>query len=213
MRSKQSRKLFWGRTIVFVILSVLVFAVLCGLCACYIWLSTSLHGFSFADTYTYKIGMESTSTRRLESFEYQIGDVGDSPVIYVNFSALQKYCAFYESGDRKVHRFILPSDRSEFTVTVGSNRVELNENVIYMEAPAVIDGDSLYLPISFIDHYIIGITVENEVSEVKNEETGETETVVDEYTFIIRCSDEGEFSLLLDKAAPAAPIDRSELEK
>ncbi len=212
MRSKKSRKLLYGRIIAFIILSAMTFALLCGLCACYIWLSTGFHGFSFADTYTYKIGMESTSERRLETIEYTIGDVGDAPVLYVNFSALQEYCGFYESGDRKVHRFILPSDRSEFTVTAGSTRVELNGNVVYMEAPAVIKGDSLYIPISFIDHYIMGITVENAVSEVESEETGETETVVDEYTFIIRCSDDGAYSLLLGTNEPAEPIDKSVLD-
>lgn len=212
MKLSKSNKLMLGRLLVFLILSFLTFTVLVAACSCYIWLSTGLHGFSFGDTYTYKIGMESTSERRLETIEFEFGDVSDAPVLYVNFTALQEYCGFYESGDRKVHRFILPSDRSEFTVTAGSNRADLNGNTVYMEAPAVIKGDSLYLPLSFIDHYIIGITVEKDVNEVKSEETGEMESVVDEYTYIIRCSDDGAYSLLLGTNEPTAPIDKSVLD-
>lgn len=211
VKSKRAKKLFWGRLIFFVITSALLFALLCGVGAGYVFLSTKLHGFSFADTYTYKIGMDSTSERRLETITYQLGDVGDESVLYINFTALQTYCGFYESGDREEYRFILPSDRSEFSVTDGSARADVNGNIIYMEAPAVVKGGSLYLPLSFVDCYIGGITVENDVNEVKSEETGETEEVVDEYTYIIRCNENNEYYLLLSKPEPCLPIDKSEL--
>lgn len=212
MKRKRAKKKMLARIAVFVIASAVVFALLCGLVAAYIGLSVTLHGFSFKDSYTYKVGMESTSERRLKTMTYKPGDVGEDGVLYINFTTLQDYCGFYESGDRKSHRFILPSDRSEFTVTVDSTRVDLNGNIIHMEAPAVLKGDSLYLPLSFVDHYIVGITVQNATSEVKSEETGETEEAVDEYTYIIRCSDKGEYSLLLCENEPCPPIDRSALD-
>ncbi len=211
-KKKKSHKKLWARLIVFVISVAVVFALLCGLVAAYIGLSVTLHGFSFDDEYTYKIGMESTSKRRLKTLTYEMGDVGDSDTLYLNFTALQEYCGFYESGDRKTYRYILPSDRSSFTVTVDSTRVELAGNIIHMEAPAKVKGDSLYLPLSFIDHYIGGITVENAVSQVKDEETGKTQEVVDEFTYIIRCSDKGEYSLLLSEKSPCPPIDKSVLD-
>ncbi|MBQ8288717.1 MAG: hypothetical protein IJX76_08120 [Clostridia bacterium] len=212
MKLKPAKKRMLARIVFFLISSTVVFALLCGLIAAYIALSVWIHGFSFSDSYTYKMGMESTAERRLETITYEMGDVGDESVLYINFTALQKYCGFYESGDRKVHRYILPSDCSEFTVTVNSTRVDLNGSIIHMEAPAVVKGDSLYLPLSFIDHYIGGITVENAVSESESDESGKTEETVDEYTYIIRCSDKGEYSLLLSDNAPCPPIDRSVLD-
>lgn len=212
MKSKRAKRKIVGRIVVFLLAAVLTFGVLCGIGAAYISISTALHGFSWSDTYTYKIGYDSTSERKLRSLTYEFGDVGDAPVLYISFTELQKYCGFYESGDRREYRFILPSDRSEFTVTDGSTKVDLNGNIIYMEAPAVVKGGSLYLPLSFIDHYIQGITVENAVVEVKSEETGETEEEVDELVYIIRCSEKGEFSLLLGDHSPCLPIDKSVLE-
>ena len=212
MKRKRSKKRLLARIVFFLISSTVVFALLCGLITVYIALSVWIHGFSFDDSYTLKIGMESTAERRLKTITYEMGDVGDDSVLYINFTALQEYCGFYESGDRKVHRYILPSDRSEFTVTVDSTRVDLNGSIIHMEAPAVMKGESLYLPLSFIDHYIGGITVKNSVSKSEPDENGEAEEVVDEYTYIIRCSDKGEYSLLLSDNAPCPPIDKSALD-
>lgn len=210
--AKRSRKKLFLRIAVFAVLSVLIFAVLCAMIASYIMLSVWFHGFSFDDTYTYKIGLDSTAERRLETLTYEMGDVGDDKTLYVNFTVLQKYCGFYESGDRKVRRFILPSDRSEFTVTADSTRVDLNGSIIHMEAPAIVQGDSLYLPLSFIQHYIGGISVENAFTETESEGNGKTEKMVDEYTYIIRCNEDGEFSLLLSDNSPCLPIDKSALD-
>lgn len=210
--AKRSHKKLYLRIAVFLVMSTLIFAILCALIASYVLLSVWLHGFSFDDTYTYKIGYDSTAERRLETVTYEMGDIGDDKTLYVNFTVLQKYCGFYESGDRTVRRFIIPADRSEFTVTANSTQVEINGNLIHMEAPAILKGEALYLPLSFVKHYIGGITVENAVIETDSDENEKSDKSVDEFTYIIRCNEDGEFSLLLSDHSPCLPIDRSALD-
>lgn len=198
-KSKRSIARIRGRVILFVISVILVAAVFCGVGAGYIFLSTRLHGFSFPDTYTYRVGMDSTSDSHLKTLTYKLGAVSDTQVPYIDFTALQEYCDFYESGDSKQFRYILPSDQSQFTVTDGSRRAEVNGNIIYLEAPAVKSGASLYLPLSFIDLYVGGITVE------------ESDEQDDEFTYIIRFNEEKEYRLLLGENSPCPPIDTSVL--
>ncbi len=212
MKRKRSAKIIWGRLIVFFTAALICSALMLGLIAVYVFGSAALHGFSFDDEYTFKIGMESTELKRMKRLTYEMGDVGDETVLYLNFSVLQNYTSFYESGDGKEYRYILPSDHTSFTVTNGSTRVMIGENCIYMEAPAIHTADGMYLPLSFIDEYINGITVENAVTEEKSEDSDEIKKTVDEYTFIIRCDDEGDYSLRLCDHVPCDPIDRSALD-
>ena len=130
MKLTRSQQRTVGRSIVFII-AALILAVICTLVsALSVFLSTRLHGFSFPDTYTMKVGMDSTKPNKLKSHSYKIGTFHDKETVYVNFTILRTYCGFYESGDRQELRFILPADGSYFTVKDGSTQVDINGNLI-----------------------------------------------------------------------------------
>ena len=209
LKLNRSQKRAVGRGIVFVIAALILTAVCILAGTLTIFLSTRLHGFSFPDTYTFKVGMDSTSTRKLKSHTYTMGTFHDEETVYVNFTIIRNYCGFYESGDRKELRYILPSDGSYFTVIDGSTRVDMNGNVIHMDAPAIVSGGQLYLPLNFIDHYIDGISIEHQVKIQKDEETGKEVEIVQELVYIIRCNEKNEYSLRLQPVSPSLPVDAS----
>ena len=204
------------RVIFFFIFTALLFGLLCGIGAGYFFLSVKLHGFSFPETYTYRIGMDSTQTGNLKKTTYKAGELDNSDELYVNFTLLLNYCGFYESGNGEEFRYILPSDNSQFIVTDGSAQVDVNGNIIYMTSPAIYKDGNLYLPLSFIDKYIDGITVTVSTQKVREtNEDGEFEKYVEkeiENSYDIRCNDKNEYHLNLESVQPTPPIDRSAIE-
>ena len=175
------------RIIFFFLFSALLFGLLCGIGAGYFLLATKLHGFSLPETYTYRVGMDSTKIKSLKKYYYDVGELGNTKELYVDFTALLNFCGFYESGDGEEFRYILPSDNSWFTVTDGSTRVNLNGSIIYMNAPAIYSEGKMYLPLDFIDRYIEGITVtistkQVTVTDENGKQTG-TKTVEIENSF------------------------------
>ncbi len=212
MKLSRSHKRTVGRGIVFIFATLLLAAFCTAAGALTIFVSTRLHGFSFPDTYTFKVGMDSTAPGRLKSHSYKMGTFHDNETIYLNFTILRNYCGFYESGDRKELRYILPSDGSHFTVKDGSTCVDINGNVIYMDAPAIVSAGQLYLPLSFVDHYIEGISIEHQIKKQKDKDTGEETEIEEEFIYIIRCNEKNEYSLLLQPISPCLPIDTSAIQ-
>lgn len=204
------------RIIFFFIFAALLFGLLCGIGVGYFVISTKLHGFSFAETYTYRIGMDSTKTANLKRVTYKVGELDGTDELYINFTMLLDYCGFYESGNGEEFRYILPSDGSQFIVTDGSTRVDVNGNIIYMSSPAIYSDENLYLPLNFIDRYIDGITVTVSTKQVKvTDEDGEFVEYVEEEienSFDIRCNDKNEYHLILEPTKPTPPIDISGIE-
>lgn len=204
------------RIIFFFIFSTILFGFLCGIGAGFFLLATKLHGFSFNETYTYRVGMESTKTENLKKFEYEVGELDGTNELYVNFSRMLEYCEFYETGNGKEYRYILPSDGSYFIVTVDSTRVDINGNIIHMNAPTIYSEGKLYLPLDFLDRYIDGITVTVSMKEKKvTNENGEAdgiEMVEIPNSYDIRFDDEKEFHLILESVKPTPPVDKSVIE-
>ncbi len=204
------------RIVFFFIFATLLSGLLCGIGTGYFFLSAKLHGFSFSETYTYRIGMDSTATGNLKRTTYKVGSLDSGDELYVNFTLLLNYCGFYESGNGEEFRYILPSDESQFIVKDGSTQVDINGNIIYMTAPAIYKDGNLYLPLSFIDKYIEGITVTVSTKKVKEtNEDGEFEKYVEkeiENSFDIRCNDKNEYHLNLESVRPTPPIDISAIE-
>lgn len=204
------------RVLFFFIFAALLFGLLCGIGAGYLVLSAKLHGFSLPETYVYRVGMDSTKTANLKKLYYDIGELDGTDVLYVNFSALLKYCEFYESGDGEEFRYILPSDGSQFIVTDGSRKVDVNGNILYMNAPAIFKDGSLYLPLDFIDRCIEGITVTVSTKQVKvTDDDGDvvkTKEVEIENSYDIRFNEKNEYHLVLEPTKPTPPIDISAIE-
>jgi hypothetical protein len=204
------------RILFFFIFSAILFGLLCGIGAGYFFLATKLHGFSLPETYTYRVGMDSTKINGLKKYYYKVGELDGTKELYVNFTAMLDFCGFYESGDGEEFRYILPSDGSQFIVTDGSTRVDINGNIIYMDAPAIYSEGKMYLPLTFIDRYIEGITVTVSTKQVKvTDEDGEHEelkTVEIPNSYDIRFHDKKEFHLILEPVKPTPPVDISEIE-
>lgn len=212
MKIKRAHKRTIGRGIVFLMAVAILTAFFVGVASLTIFLSTRLHGFSYPDTYTFKVGMDSTSVSKLKSHTYKMGSFYDHETVYVNFTILREYCGFYESGDRKEFRYILPIDGSHFTVKDQSARVNMNGNIIYMNAPAIVSDGQLYLPLNFVDEYISGISIEHQKKTETDEETGEKIEVEQEFIYVIRCNEKNEYSLLLQPTENCLPIDTSAIQ-
>lgn len=202
-----------ARIIVYLIASALLFAIICALTAGYIYLSAKWPSFSFPKEYTVYYGSENAygvnadnevqiKKRELKNESLKIGQFGDENTIYVNFSALAEYCGFYVSGDGERFRYILPAadiaEPSQFSVASGSNAVELNGTTHHLPAPAVVSGETLYMPLEFIDYYIEGISV------VLDEK--------DDHVFYLLCDSDAVFHLTASPLSSNDPIDRSALD-
>ena len=212
MKLKRVYRQMIGRGVVFVIAVALLTAICVGIGSLTVFLGTRLHGFSIPDTYTFKIGMDSTSPSKLKSHTYKMGTFYDQDTLYVNFTVLREFCGFYESGDRSEIRYILPADGSHFTVKDQSACVNMNGNIIYMNAPAIVSDGQLYLPLEFIDEYIDGISIEHQKKTEKDEETGKEIEVEEEFIYIIRCNEKDEYSLLLQPNENCLPVDSSAIQ-
>lgn len=207
MNSKRKARVVRGRIIVYLIASLLLCLVLCGIAAAYVFISAKLPSFSLPVEYTVYYGDEScykdgeTDTDEMEDESYKIGEISDNDTVYVNFSSLADYCGFYVSGDDSSLRFILPAadgtEDSQFTAHADSNAIDLNGTTVHLSAPAVLAEGNLYLPIEFLDLYVQGITV---LSEEDNE-------------YFLFCSSKAEFYLTASPQAPDKPIDRTALEE
>lgn len=211
MKSKRKTRLMWGRIIVYLIASALLFAIICAIAAGYIFISAKLSSFSFPVNYTVYYGneiyYELKGDDEIKIHKDQLTDTGftlgqfGSKTVYVDFSALAEYCGFYVSGNRESLRFILPSvdknDDTHFTVKADSREVDLNGTTIHLSAPAVIEEGVLYLPIDFVDLYIQGISV---VEDEKNENV-----------YYLLCSNHADFYLSSVEQKPSETVDRSVL--
>lgn len=212
MKSKKKARVVRGRVIVYLIASAILFFVICGLAAGYMFLSAKWQSISFPVEYTVYYGSENDykvisddeveiTKRNFENDTLKIGQIADNQTVYVNFSALAEYCGFYVSGDSNRLRFILPaadsSEPSQFSATADSNRVDLNGTTVHLSAPAVMSQGQLYLPLEFVDFYIEGISVVNDLE--------------DENVFYLLCSSQAQFYLTASPHVPNEPIDRSAL--
>lgn len=202
MSAKRRRERKIRRILVFIIAVLLAVLLICGMAAGYIWLSVKLPSLSMPEKYSVYYGAESTSVSRMDYATYKRGQFGDKDIIYVNFSAIAGFCGFYVSGDSSRLRFILPavngSEDSEFTVRTGSSEIDFGGTTGHLNAPAVMEGETLYMPVDFIETYIEGISVGMD-DKRKN-------------AYVLRCSDEGIFYLNASGQLPNSEIDRTALE-
>lgn len=212
MKSKRKVKLLYGRIVVYLIASAILFVLIGLLAAGYTFLTAKLPSLSFPVDYTvyhgnennYKVKPDGELEIKKSNFKkgtYEIGQFYDNSAVYINFSSLAEYCGFYVSGDGDRLRYILPasegSSDSLFCITDGSNAVDLNGTTIHLTSPAVMSDGSLYMPLEFVDFYIEGITIK--VDE-KNENI-----------YYLLCDSDFEFYLTASPQSPSDPIDRTAL--
>lgn len=139
-----------------------------------------LHGF-FEKKYVYKIGADNVKTRK--TLSYAKNSVFRDGVMYVNFSYVSELCGFSVSGDNDEFRFFLRNDRADrILLKKGSSTAVLSGASIQMDGKAYIGSNGeLFVPCSFINVYIDGISVE---ADEKND-----------HRINVLYSSEGEFGL------------------
>lgn len=203
MKSQRKSKLIRDRIVIYIIASVLLFVLFCGVGAGIAFLTLRLPAFSFPEKYTVYYGFEKLEKDEMESAAYKIGEVADNQAVYINFSELASYGGFYVSGDAEHLRYILPAadgqEDSQFAAVNGSNEIDLNGTVVHLSAPAIMKKDQLYLPLEFIDLYVEGISVVVDEDE--------------ENAYILEFDDESEIYLTASAQMPADPIDRTALDE
>lgn len=212
--SKRKAKLAWGRIIFYLIASAVVFLLICGIAAGYVFLSAKLPSISlFADEYTvyygneagYKVNDEGKTELKSGSFKkitYEFGAYSEDETLYVNFSALAEYCGFYVSGDDRTLRYIVPSaeggEDAQFTVTAGSNAIDLNGTTLHLANPVVLSDGTTYMPLEFVERYLQGISLVADENK--------------ENVYYLLCSSTSDFYLASSPQTPIDPIDRTALD-
>lgn len=81
-------------------------------------------------------------------------------VVYINMSEISELCSFTVSGTKASMRFTADSgEYAEFTI--GSVSAKVNGDIINMEGAALVrENESVWVPLSFGESFIIGMTFE-----------------------------------------------------
>lgn len=134
-------------------------------------------------------------------------------VLYTDFTRLASFLDMSMAGSIHYMRFIIPSETEsdsagngmEETVlfTVGSSTANINGINVNMTGPCRLIGTSIWVPLSFVEHYMSGITVKYE----KSDEISLTRTVVENEKNQDKKQEEKETEPLTFRVKPQKPID------
>ncbi len=111
--------------------------------------------------------------RTVYSYYYGAGDktpldeVKVNRVVYINMTELSELCSFTVSGTKASLRFT--ADEGEYAeFTIGSVSANVNGDIINMEGAALIrNNESVWVPLSFCESFIQGMTFEKNEDEKK----------------------------------------------
>lgn len=156
-RRAASRKLFLSRLALFAAVFVIMAAISAGL----FFLNLNHVVSSDSSRYTYFIGDEKYNLPYAKA-------VRDGRV-YVDFSAVAKMCDLVPMGSKtdSLTYVIRDGNEEKIRFVIGSCEVYVNGVEARLGADCYYENDSLYVPVSFVDAYFKGLTVE--VNENKHE--------------------------------------------
>ena len=164
-------KLFLRRAVVTLIMFIIM---LCAVAtALYLDLNNTIK--LSTKSFTYIVG-DSTSGRTTSYLRWE--QVYMNGTRYLNFNQIAKMCSMTVTGDSNELRFIAQTEAEDcLTVKNGATDVTLNGLPARMEAPAIFSGSTVYLPESFVEFYVDGVSVV--YNETKNSITISRETYMD----------------------------------
>jgi LAS superfamily LD-carboxypeptidase LdcB len=90
--------------------------------------------------------------------EIRTSSVSYDGLIYADFSEIAESCGISVSGDRTGLKFLTPTGEYASFAT-DSRFADVNGNSVMMDGPARLIGGRLWLPVSFIDRYVSGVSV------------------------------------------------------
>ena len=142
----------------------LMFVVLLLLCAgAFSWM---LHTVSNDAVYgiTYQVGRsgendtsEGDGSGVLEE-KISAGKTFRDGVMYLNFTPIADMCDMIVTGDRTQMRYTASDNLNETAIFyIGDTWAEINGASLQMSGPALLDEDGVWLPMDFIDTYVLGI--------------------------------------------------------
>lgn len=142
----------------------LMFVVLLLLCAgAFSWM---LHTISNDAVYgiTYQVGRsgendtsEGDGSGVLEE-KISAGKTFRDGVMYLNFTPIADMCDMIVTGDRTQMRYTASDNLNETAIFyIGDTWAEINGASLQMSGPALLDEDGVWLPMDFIDTYVLGI--------------------------------------------------------
>jgi len=107
-------------------------------------------------------------------------------VPYVNVDDLIDYCGFSVSGDASQIKIIITGkDSSYVSFTKGDSNIYINGTRYRMNEPVIKRGDSMWIPIEFLNKYVNGVTATYDYEEhsllVCKDYTDECAELVDKY--------------------------------
>ncbi|GEM_PF-7032172 len=158
----------------------------------------------------------STPREKQNAVTYTIGDADPLEVdgatayydgiLYVDFTRLAAFLDMPAAGSIHYMRFIIPSDRTEDSAgdgteeqvlfTVGSFTANINGVNMDMAGPCRLVDTAIWVPLSFVERYMTGVTVEREKSDavtltrtIQQEGEGDEPDVLEMLTFRVKAQD------------------------
>ncbi len=92
-----------------------------------------------------------------QRFDY--GEIVRGGVYYVNFNTIAELCNLSQSGDKIVTIYTAPGGEQIRFSPPPSRTVQINGNPISTEADCILVNDELWVPLSLISEYFLGIDV------------------------------------------------------
>ncbi len=185
---------------------IIVFALVCGITAGAYFKIYHKGAVEKYNAVTFTVGKDDT-------FEAGASAAYYSGVLYTDFTRLASFLDMPMAGSIHYMRFIIPSETEidsagsgmEETVlfTVGSSTANINGVNTNMTGPCRLIGTSIWVPLSFVEHYMSGVTVKYE----KSDEISLTRTVVEDENNKDKKQEEKKTEPLTFRVKPQKPID------
>lgn len=115
--------------------------------------------------------------------------------MYVDFTQISEKFALTLTGSYNEMKFVISENGEYVRFSPNDYTAEVNGNLVRLDSPPVLEGEKLFVPASFIERYMDGISVKYSEKErsltVKRTSYG---------------AEDREMCFYLKKAAPAAPV-------
>ncbi len=190
---------------------IIVFALICGITAGAYFKIYHRGAVEKYNAVTFTIGKDDT-------FEAGASAAYYGGVLYTDFTRLASFLDMPMAGSIHYMRFIIPSKTESDSAgngmeeavlfAVGSSTANINGVNMNMTGPCRLIGTSIWVPLSFVEYYMSGVTVKYE----KSDEITLTRTVVEDETNKDKKQEEKKTEPLTFRVKPQKPIDPVEYD-
>ncbi len=152
-KKKRDTRLILARGLVF----LLVFLIMCGIFAGLLVLDLKKTDESKYSRIKLFMGLDRTE---IEGINVDVAKYVQGEIMYVNLTAIATEFGFVTTGTRDEMRYITDLKSGEnVRLMPDSDVVSVNGNSVKLEAKTFYDGNSIFVPVSFVKEYINGIDI------------------------------------------------------